>query len=412
MGFMGFCQPPSPDHGSPVQAESIISVFPTEIWRMILRYATLNPLFLDTSPLPPLSDDFRITAVGFRDAGHFNFLAKRSLVLVCRLWQSLAIEFLYEWIEIDVSKPTSVDSLPRSLETNVESPGRYVQRLHLKFNRWSTGPSGADRLNSVLQHCHGLQALEILGTQWHPPDLSVILDRVASLRYFRIVWTSDDQSPTNFIPLFSNMSRLRSLEYLDFSWWDDWDDFPTEHVTFPQLHTMDLITENNNPKNVLDKIATSWELPALRSLFISPARNSEPLTPRTLTPILKTHGSHLTTLRLHAGYGWPHHAVLLDLVSAFCPLVEDLSVHVVLWPGENGETNNDDFVEMALPFVLPHVRLLRIENTILPDYSLCLDNFLRFIFNMTTTSLLSIQLKEFPDPYADERPSPRWLPKI
>jgi hypothetical protein len=371
---------------------------------MILRYATLNPLFLDTSPLPPLSDDLRIPDVG--SIGHFNcgnILTKRSVVLVSKLWQSLAIEFLYEWILIEAAKPESVDALLRAFETGAESPGRYVRRLALHFNQWSIGPSAADRLNSILHKCHGLQALEIIGTQRNPPDLSIILDRVASVRYFKITWTRNNQSPTDFIPLFSNLSRLQSLESMDFYWCNNWGDFPSEKVTFPRLHTMGLGTQGGDPKNVLDKIASNWELPALRSLSIDPAYSRE-----SLTPILKAHGHRLTTV--HTGIGSPN--MLLTLIAAFCPSVEAVSVQVEQWGGDEDETNEAPATATAHPTVLSQIRLIRVEGVTLPQQaSLVLDRLLRFIFKMTTPNLLSIQLKEFPANYPINGLPTRWLPK-
>jgi hypothetical protein len=279
-----------------------------------------------------------------------------------------------------------------------------VRRLALHFNQWSIGPSGADRLNSILQKCHGLQALEIVGTQRGPPDLSIIVDRVASVRYFKIIWTRNDQSPTDFIPLSSNLPRLQSLESLDFYWCNDWDDFPSEKVTFPRLHTMDLGTQGGDPKNVLDKIASNWELPALRSLSIHPAYSRD-----SLSPILKAHGRHLTTV--HTRIGCP--GMLLSLISTFCPLVEAVSVQVNRWEDDEEETNDEAPAKTtAHPTILSQIRLIRVESIILPQQSLALDRLLRFIFNMSTPNLLSIQLKEFPTNNPIKGIPTRWLPKI
>jgi hypothetical protein len=304
--------------------------------------------------------------------------------------------------------PANVDALLRALQTNVESPGRYIRRLTLSFDPWSSSPSAADRLNSVLQKCHGLHVFEITGTQRDPPDLAIILDRVASVRHFGIIWNRDDDlSPTKSIPLFSDMSRLQSLESLNFYWCNNWGDFPRDKVAFPRLHTMDLGTQGADPKNVLDKIATEWELPALRSLSIHPAYNRE-----SLTPILTAHGRDLTTVHLRAGFE-AHHAVVFDLLSAFCPSVEEVSVRAILWSGDNSETGNDH-VKIGYPVVLPHIRLLRVENLFGTQNSNAMDSFFRFIYNMTTPNLLSIQLKAFPTNYPRKVPAlpTRWLPKI
>jgi hypothetical protein len=204
-----------------------------------------------------------------------------------------------------------------------------------------------------------------------------------TLRFFRMVWTSEILSPTQYIPFLAKISRLQSLEVLDLFWGSHWNDFPDDKVTFPRLHTIKLGTPGGGPESVMDKIATSWELPALRSLSVNPAHQFED----AFVPILKRHGHHLTMLRLPVGY--PNE--LLELISRFCPLVEEISVEVIrMWIfGPEIDAVPVEGVN------LQHVRLICIEGRLFPENSTMLDDLLRFIFKISTPSLLSIRLKAF-----------------
>lgn len=118
---------------------------PDELWRLIFRFATLteeSSRLYDTDYTP-----FRESWLD-RLVLDNSLVAKRSVVLVCKHWRSIAMEFLCEHI--------SVEGFLRLRDAQGGSNfGEYIRRLELPTRPIKDTP----RLVDVLQQCRRVQIL-------------------------------------------------------------------------------------------------------------------------------------------------------------------------------------------------------------------------------------------------------------
>ncbi|KAG2020950.1 hypothetical protein CC2G_006230 [Coprinopsis cinerea AmutBmut pab1-1] len=131
---------------------------PTELWSVILRQATAQ-----TDPLrPPLYTIYpRPTSTKANRRWREAIITKRCVVRVCKLWHSLAVPFLYEYLVISDSQV-----FPSLLEG--------VGKLwHVKYRPETTVGNFTSRLDVVIRDPNPPEALH--------PHLSTLLRRLPRL---------------------------------------------------------------------------------------------------------------------------------------------------------------------------------------------------------------------------------------
>ncbi|EMD38464.1 hypothetical protein CERSUDRAFT_32243, partial [Gelatoporia subvermispora B] len=126
---------------------------PVELWLQIFRWATLSPLTI------------RLNAVTYHPFETTSLIAddtlrtKLSLLLVCKQWYQLALEFLYEdlWIR---SAGALEEVLIRGRETQgVLEYGRWVRRVYLPYANTITDSPRTLAAVEMLRCCQHLQVL-------------------------------------------------------------------------------------------------------------------------------------------------------------------------------------------------------------------------------------------------------------
>jgi len=235
---------------------------PTEIWKLIFRFATTTP-DLDYTHHDSAYTPFQPTLVDQMDtvmdvSGPLlkaNIRFKARLVFVCKHWKALASEFLYEDVRIQNSQQTRsfLDTLERSAkEMRSEGLGKYVRRLQLppsNVNEDLSRPTDV-RLVDIINCCTNLEILT------KPP----YHDGTDDLRFWWGLTTlAHDGRP-----------KLASLKRLDWFAGFREENSPTE-IQIQRL--VDLIRESpnlrylclsGNPSNILLRIRPIPKLTTLR----------------------------------------------------------------------------------------------------------------------------------------------------
>ncbi|TFY74050.1 hypothetical protein EWM64_g9962, partial [Hericium alpestre] len=139
---------------------------PPELWIPILRYATYHPQ-LPTTEHIPFNRDY---AEDILQARHtFNLAVKRSVVLVCKTWYTLAIPMLWETVHVNsLAKAAQVFlSLQISEKATVTTPpqspfGVLVRHLYASFTS-SVGPFRSEKFAQfvccIVERCPRLELL-------------------------------------------------------------------------------------------------------------------------------------------------------------------------------------------------------------------------------------------------------------
>jgi hypothetical protein len=305
-------------------------LLPPELWRLIFAHATAAPGVLDLTPLPPLSNEKRAFNY-FPDAsiGFSALRTKRNLILVCKSWQSLALEFLYTFVWL--WKPTELFSLIRSLKlaANVDmtsalygatyTPGRYIKCLWLSMGAFQPEDSLAmDALQELFNMCHNLQILRV----WPGAVLMnfpVIAERSRSLRYAEMEWIRDEDSRTFASSLFESMPQYDVLEALHLTFCDAAPLFPDYPLSLTRLHSFILELRFHRIQDRILGYIALWNLPGL--VYLSLLCNKFSLATEQL---FRSFGHNLTSLMVEQ---IPHDVV--RKIIRYCPSVQNLFIQYV-----------------------------------------------------------------------------------
>jgi hypothetical protein len=238
----------------------------------------------------------------------YQMMTKRPLVLVCKSWQILATDLLYEYVRI--TSIATLGSFLRALQGSlnadhilnhiIRSNGFYTRRLDINFKNISPVVAAdfrvAQSCYSILKLCHNIKVLNVMWFSGSGGLTSELMQEIScrladSLHSLR---TFDTRCP---IPLPVTFVNLRNLEALVFQLtWEhakatDW--FP---AVYPQLHTIEFTGSQGAIVQALEGIS-KWTLPSLRRVSVRPeAHDGAPTT--TLPHFLSAHGPNLTTFKL------------------------------------------------------------------------------------------------------------------
>jgi hypothetical protein len=302
---------------------------PSEIWRRIFRIATDFPGFLDTSPLPPALDERRAWTIRHTHpliGDHMR--TKVALVLVCKLWWRVAVEFLYEYVYIaqgevltsvinalkkDIS---TVQQFNRAWGTESRPLGWFIKRLELNLSgQRFTNTLDNEELDTLVRLCDDVQVLDIRESSVNsltgrvPP---VVTSKAQHLRYLQMEWYTDEES--HCIPLLREIATIGHIQVLTllFRWSST---FPFDSLQLPQLHTLQLTVTGWDWTGLIIGQIAGWDLPQLRSLTLYMARERTP--PSILERFFVAHGPRLTTLETKAM------DMALSEIVLHCPSIED-----------------------------------------------------------------------------------------
>lgn len=169
-----------------------LSSFPIEVWRQILRLATLDPddaLSIFLSGRPPKPDTLCDLRIYRTPARAERMRDKSAITLVCKAWRAIGIEYLFESVSLVLRPAEHMHRpIPRFL-TSPTSPFQYTRHLVVEILKQSK--SAAERLEwfrpflSCLKSLPRLQALRLQGDA----GTSMLVARIVascgpSLRYF------------------------------------------------------------------------------------------------------------------------------------------------------------------------------------------------------------------------------------
>jgi hypothetical protein len=330
---------------------------PPEIWRLIFRQATYYPGLLDTSPVPPLAESPRCWTVNVTSPEDLSngqtpiftsrvrrahMKTKLSLVLVCRLWQCVAYEFLYEYILINSRSKLSclvatLEGSPRATATPEETSS--AARRHLGWSIksieldpsywWAAFPGSMDLCSRLFRLCDdirifwGYTTSSMVDADMKTPATVAfheISQLIKSLRYCSVDWTpvsinplSSGLLPIKFMHTYGLMEYLR----LNLNGYGAYADYP---ISLPRLHTIDLITpEDDMIISSVMSILAKWNLPALRTVSLSSFTN--PKSP-ALESFFAAHNA-VTTLILISYFDT---GSCLHSILSHCTGVEDLTL--------------------------------------------------------------------------------------
>jgi hypothetical protein len=284
---------------------------------MVLRYATIIPEFLDTSPLPPRSDEPR----AWSDFGrvqikeYFDNLAfKSSCTQVCRAWRDVGVEFLYE--DLRFTETGIVAGVVQLLEKDFHAARRRTKgkesdyRCLSFFIKRIEYAADIETIAVDEMECHCLaslccisdncQILRLGTTSRHGYDsaraallTSAVTPLSRTLTHLKLVWTSGDEFLLG--TLLNALARDGCLQALALHCsFRDPLDIDTLHISttlsFSDLHTLTLRGSSSVICFAIQYIS-SWGLPSLQRFSCDSDRWS---TGHTL--FLEHHGKHITTM--------------------------------------------------------------------------------------------------------------------
>jgi hypothetical protein len=319
-----------------------IPFLPVELWISIFSYAVHVPGAFDTSSLLPATYAPR----AWNTTGHISSDIQRSefsrsdsmttkcqLVRVCKLWNSLATELLYEDIQIRYSsstaaakavlalqKPLPFTSHPRAGSSCV---GHLTKRLliHAKHHTDRSAPRSHADLTTLLSLCRNLVVLEV-DVFVRPDALSAVIASHAAnfsstLRYVR--WDSFYPSQSHLFQGTShhfatlNALNLRIMQF-------DWEHLASLHASFPYLHTLEV---SGPGTTIFLHTPPQWELPSLTTMIVH-----EGLHPTFFT----RYGHTITSLDISRAQqlGWEH---VMAQIIAVCPSLRFIHSYATLSHG-------------------------------------------------------------------------------
>ncbi|KAL5480397.1 hypothetical protein ACEPAI_1667 [Sanghuangporus weigelae] len=267
---------PAPD----VAGKDASPRLPTELWREIFVHATRVVGGYDTSYESPfekseISNGYSYFLRQLKE----NHRTKQALCLVSKTWRALAFDLILEYLFLQEAYDWSklADALE---ESKLSHGGRgglgmgwYCKRIEIYTHHWTQelGVAAA----RVVRCCPNLRVLAVGAleeTGGVPVELIQAVFESCPGAIRSLDWTCDigaDQT-TEMFCLISKATKLQSLflcvqQDLDASHAEKIDGVGP--VTLPELHTIELVSPEFDPSDVLLVMAT-WKLPSLRHLVL------------------------------------------------------------------------------------------------------------------------------------------------
>ncbi|KAJ7045990.1 hypothetical protein C8F04DRAFT_1066966 [Mycena alexandri] len=271
-----------------------------------LPHAILLRIFRDALPPPWLLSGSKTLLPNPLDISWVDLRTKLSILAVCKSWNRVGTELLYE--RVTLRRILHLSVFVRALESR-EGLGALVRHLNVDC----FVPHGYSRLygtetERILKLCPNLSHIGVSPPFWIPglpcllPPMSSTITSLEFSRGFPY---------STILPFLVELSHnLKSL-VLSLPAVDD------QHpaLTFDKLEVLGLDVDNES-----EFPASKWRIPALRRLWVSfhGVRHHE-----ILTHLLEAYGATLTSLRLPRTSREFHVQPLLDR----CPLLESLTLH-------------------------------------------------------------------------------------
>jgi hypothetical protein len=380
-----------------------VALLPLELWRLIFHDATrLDMSSWTASP----NESRRYCGFPHREklrglAGYDRWLqTKLSLILVCKAWHRISIEFLLEDIYIrNATQYLSVtcmhDSSPSERREDSLGEDSSLHRAHLAScvraleiaigPWWETLPRERKQDQGLLFFCHNLRMLRAYPLGYAMPGIKIWYPKKMAqrLRHCQITLDNFDSPACPAINLIEGFHLSGVLEVLQLLVWCD---FPDVLLSLPRLHTIRLHVGNGGEDVVISRLVT-WNLPALHSFSSSFSSNNPP----SHAAFFSTHGSMIANLEIRDGS-----IHLLPIAIASCPMLESLSVKI-------------DFFCQPLPPLhkLRHLGLYVSSGT-LPLLQDVFDNVSRVHVGVTSIQLTSITFGVFARQMQDRNLLTNW----
>ena len=300
----------------------ITSTLPTELWEIILYFATVNEAFFDIESKSNLFESpYNINPRPIHNISTCLSLKPTILAImnVCKLWYATVSERLFNTIDIRSSEHFEgiVAIIYRIQRRSGGSDMRkYIRRLHIRpLSFHSTDLNSPDarflhlHITNFLSNCINLEVLEDNVTwsrsmHMDAPDYflaQVALRSCSRLRYFNWHWNNIHRARLTFAYPVQYLGCLQRLECLTTSVLGgefsaaDFNFFPRDPITLPALHTLSFISERTS--RGLVKWLAACSLPSLNVVecFDSSRQNHDD---EVLEMFFSTHGHTITSLKL------------------------------------------------------------------------------------------------------------------
>ncbi len=110
-------------------------ILPPEVWLRIHRWATFVPNAFDKDVPDPFSYPPPLSQDEIQDQMRRSLKTKRSLVLVCKLWNELSTRFLYEAVYVGLTKTVLILACLLVVDLNDEATNRTKRAMKLWTRR-------------------------------------------------------------------------------------------------------------------------------------------------------------------------------------------------------------------------------------------------------------------------------------
>jgi hypothetical protein len=236
---------------------------PQEIWIHIFRFATSDVYDqFSTSRRSPFSQR-RLEKIG-PDVSLLS--VKESLSQVCQAWRRLALELLFEFLDIDFHAVPQLNyqcDLTKTAPNAVGTPLQFVRHLTIGYSAYSAFAASQEPLfYSLKLVCSNMHVFSNLAADTHKASTgpagqflnSLLTERGQSLRYLEF-------APSCYLPtsILQHLSALAPrLEVLHFDAIIR-DNFNPNTLTLPSLHTL-VVNYSDFEYEIV------WDLPHLEHL--------------------------------------------------------------------------------------------------------------------------------------------------
>lgn len=281
------------------------NLLPPELWLCIFREAT----FFNPDPCVPTIEvsflEIEQSAAGELESYLTNLRIKLDLAMVCKRWNALMREFLYEFVWISrgaQAKALARTLLLESMRGAPVSSGWYIRKLHIETS--SLSPCAPIDVRDILEHASQLVVYadrhSVKQNAFHPEHncttetiFSLLAQSSRDLR--SVAWKNVDQTPLH-IQMQGLLNRPSAIEYLeitsgspDIAGFSPPDRFPS--IELPALRSLKVEVDD-----FTFSIFAAWKMPQLQNLSVVSCEFNYRGT--GFSTFFQTHGASLRQLEL------------------------------------------------------------------------------------------------------------------